>query len=174
MPITRSSPAGYRANAEHHHVGSRNFSMTTAMPGRLARADLVGGPCGAQWVCISATGAAMCLMPKPSPFDYSSYKPRRDYHYHTTGRYTSQNDITLVFCAMDSTPIYGRKETPPTCAYFRYLRRAPAQPGSPPGLSLPRLQCELPSTGCYVLKASGFSGAKETPSRSVVTAAVCC
>jgi hypothetical protein len=46
-------------------------------------------------------------------FDYSGAHPSpgKDYHYHTTGRYTSVDDARLIGFLRDGFPIYGRKDT---------------------------------------------------------------
>jgi hypothetical protein len=45
-------------------------------------------------------------------FDYSGAHPGpgKDYHYHTTGRYTSEDDAKLIGFLRDGFPIYGRKD----------------------------------------------------------------
>ncbi len=99
-------------------------------------------------------------------FDYSGAHPGpgQDYHYHTTGRYTTQDDAKLVGFLRDGFPIYGRKDTtgvyPTLDAYGGHTG---ATQDFPSGIyHYHASNVNYLNTGYYVLKAGSYYGTKGT------------
>ncbi len=99
-------------------------------------------------------------------FDYSGAHPGpgQDYHYHTTGRYTSQDDAKLIGFLRDGFPIYGRKDTtgvyPTLDAYGGHT--GPTQ-DFPTGIyHYHACNVNYLNTGYYILKAGSYYGTKGT------------
>ena len=99
-------------------------------------------------------------------FDYSGAHPGpgKDYHYHTTGRYTSQDDAKLIGFLRDGFPIYGRKDTTgvyPTLDIYGG-HTGPTQ-DFPDGIyHYHASNVNYLNTGYYVLKAGNYYGTKGT------------
>lgn len=99
-------------------------------------------------------------------FDYSGAHPGpgQDYHYHTTGRYTSQDDAKLIGFLRDGFPIYGRKDTTgvyPTLDEFGG-HTGPTQ-DFPDGIyHYHASNVNYLNTGYYILKAGSYYGTKGT------------
>lgn len=99
-------------------------------------------------------------------FDYSGAHPApgKDYHYHTTGRYTSQDDAKLIGFLRDGFPIYGRKDTTgiyPTLDIYGG-HTGPTQ-DYPNGIyHYHASNVNYLNTGYYVLKAGKYYGTKGT------------
>ena len=99
-------------------------------------------------------------------FDYSGAHPGpgKDYHYHTTGRYTSQDDAKLIGFLRDGFPIYGRKDTTgvyPTLDMYGG-HTGPTQ-DFPDGIyHYHASNVNYLNTGYYVLKAGSYYGTKGT------------
>ncbi len=99
-------------------------------------------------------------------FDYSGAHPGpgMDYHYHTTGRYTSIDDAKLFGFLRDGFPIYGRKDTtgvyPTLDAYGGHF--GPTQ-DFPNGIyHYHASNVNYLNTGYYILKAGSYYGTKGT------------
>lgn len=99
-------------------------------------------------------------------FDYSGAHPApgKDYHYHTTGRYTSQDDAKLIGFLRDGFPIYGRKDTTgvyPTLDIYGG-HTGPTQ-DFPNGIyHYHASNVNYLNTGYYILKEGSYYGAKGT------------
>jgi len=100
-------------------------------------------------------------------FDYSGAHPApgKDYHYHTTGRYTTEDDAKLVGFLRDGFPIYGRKDadnTYPTNLDI-YGGHTGATTEFPSGIyHYHASNVNYLNTGYYVLKAGSYYGTKGT------------
>ena len=99
-------------------------------------------------------------------FDYSGAHPApgKNYHYHTTGRYTSVDDAKLIGFLRDGFPIYGRKDTtgvyPNLDAYGGHT--GPTQ-DFPDGIyHYHASNVNYLSSGYYILKAGRYYGRKGT------------
>ena len=99
-------------------------------------------------------------------FDYSGAHPGpgKDYHYHTTGRYTSTDDARLIGFLRDGFPIYGRKDTtgeyPVLDSYGGHT--GPTQ-DFPNGIyHYHASNVNYLNTGYYILKAGSYYGTKGT------------
>jgi YHYH protein len=99
-------------------------------------------------------------------FDYSGAHPApgKNYHYHTTGRYTSVDDARLIGFLRDGYPIYGRKDTtgvyPTLDAYGGHI--GPTQ-DFPEGIyHYHASNVNYLNSGYYILKAGSYYGTKGT------------
>jgi len=99
-------------------------------------------------------------------FDYSGAHPApaKNYHYHTTGRYTSEDDAKLIGFLRDGFPIYGRKDTtglyPTLDNYGGHF--GPTQ-DFPNGIyHYHSSNVNYLNTGYYILKAGSYYGTKGT------------
>ncbi len=98
--------------------------------------------------------------------DYSGAHPApgKDYHYHTSGRYVSEDDAKLIGFLRDGFPIYGRKDTtgiyPTLDAYGGHT--GPTQ-DFPTGIyHYHASNVNYLNTGYYILKAGSYYGTKGT------------
>ena len=112
-------PPGYHANV-NTSFSAHNYSMTIpAKPGiATTHEETTLGPIGMALngvpIYNDREGGNIPLDALTiTTFDYSGAHPGpgQDYHYHTTGRYTSQDDAKLIGFLRDGFPIYGRKDT---------------------------------------------------------------
>jgi len=90
--------------------------------------------------------------------------PPKNYHYHTTGKYTSADDAKLIGFLRDGFPIYGRKDTtgvyPTLDAYGGHS--GPTQ-NFPDGIyHYHASNVNYLNTGYYILKAGSYYGTKGT------------
>jgi len=99
-------------------------------------------------------------------FDYSGAHPSpgKDYHYHTTGKYTSVEDAKLIGFLRDGFPIYGRKDTtgvyPTLDDYGGHT--GPTQ-DFPNGIyHYHASNVNYLNSGYYILKAGSYYGTKGT------------
>ena len=99
-------------------------------------------------------------------FDYSGAHPSpgKDYHYHTTGKYTSLDDAKLIGFLRDGFPIYGRKDTTgvyPTLDVYGG-HSGPTQ-DIPNGIyHYHASNVNYLNTGYYILKSGSYYGTKGT------------
>ena len=112
-------PAGYHANV-NTSMSAHNYTMTLAATPVVATSHEATslGPIGMALngvpIYNDQEGGNMALDAQTiTTFDYSGAHPGpgQDYHYHTTGRYTSQDDAKLIGFLRDGFPMYGRKDT---------------------------------------------------------------
>jgi hypothetical protein len=102
-------------------------------------------------------------------FDYSGAHPApgKNYHYHTTGRYTSVDDAKLIGFLRDGFPIYGRKDT--TGAYptlDTYGGHTGPTQDFPSGIyHYHASNINYLNSGYYILKAGSYYGTKGTFTR---------
>lgn len=99
-------------------------------------------------------------------FDYSGAHPapQKNYHYHTTGKYTSVDDAKLIGFLRDGFPIYGRKDTtgvyPTLDAYGGHF--GPTQ-DFPNGIyHYHASNVNYLNSGYYILKSGSYYGNKGT------------
>ena len=90
--------------------------------------------------------------------------PQKNYHYHTTGKYTSVDDAKLIGFLRDGFPIYGRKDTtgvyPTLDAYGGHF--GPTQ-DFPNGIyHYHASNVNYLNSGYYILKAGSYYGNKGT------------
>ncbi len=90
--------------------------------------------------------------------------PSREYHYHTTGKYTSVDDAKLIGFLRDGYPIYGRKDTtgvyPTLDGYGGHF--GPTQ-DFPNGIyHYHASNVNYLNSGFYILKAGSYYGNKGT------------
>ncbi|WP_339921418.1 YHYH protein [uncultured Flavobacterium sp.] len=99
-------------------------------------------------------------------FDYSGAHPGpgKDYHYHTTGRYTTTDDANLVGFLRDGFPIYGRKDKDGTYPTLdTYGGHTGITADFPEGIyHYHASNVNYLNTGYYVLKAGSYYGTKGT------------
>ena len=99
-------------------------------------------------------------------FDYSGAHPApsKNYHYHTTGRYTSMDDAKLIGFLRDGFPIYGRKDTtgiyPTLDSYGGHF--GPTQDFTSGIYHYHASNVNYLNTGYYILKAGSYYGTKGT------------
>ncbi len=99
-------------------------------------------------------------------FDYSGAHPApsKNYHYHTTGRYTSVDDAKLIGFLRDGFPIYGRKDTtgvyPTLDAYGGHT--GPTQDFPNEIYHYHASNVNYLNSGYYILKAGSYYGTKGT------------
>lgn len=99
-------------------------------------------------------------------FDYSGAHPapRKNYHYHTTGRYTSVDDANLIGFLRDGFPIYGRKDTtgvyPSLDSYGGHF--GPTQDFQNGIYHYHASNVNYLNTGYFILKAGSYYGTKGT------------
>ena len=99
-------------------------------------------------------------------FDYSGAHPApaKNYHYHTTGRYTSVDDAKLIGFLRDGFPIYGRKDTtgvyPTLDMYGGHF--GPTQDFTSGIYHYHASNVNYLNTGYYILKAGSYYGTKGT------------
>jgi hypothetical protein len=90
--------------------------------------------------------------------------PQKNYHYHTTGKYTSADDAKLIGFLRDGFPIYGRKDTtggyPTLDSYGGHF--GPTQ-DFPNGIyHYHASNVNYLNTGYYILKSGSYYGNKGT------------
>jgi len=165
-------PAGYHANV-NTTISAHNYTMTiSAKPGVASSHEATS--LGAIGMAINGVpiyndregGNAPLDALTITTFDYSGAHPGpgMDYHYHTTGRYTTQDDAKLVGFLRDGFPIYGRKDTtgvyPTLDVYGGHT--GPTQ-DFPNGIyHYHASNVNYLSTGYYILKAGSYYGTKGT------------
>ena len=165
-------PTGYHANV-NTSMTSHNYSMTIPVTPDLASTH--------EATSLGAIGMAINGVPiyndreggnvaldalTITTFDYSGAHPGpgQDYHYHTTGRYTTQDDAKLIGFLRDGFPIYGRKDTtgvyPTLDTYGGHT--GPTQ-DFPTGIyHYHASNVNYLNTGYYILKAGSYYGTKGT------------
>lgn len=165
-------PSGYHANV-NTSISAHTYSMT--IPGKPVIAssheETTLGPIGMALngvpIYNDREGGNVPLDALTiTTFDYSGAHPGpgQDYHYHTTGRYTTQDDAKLVGFLRDGFPIYGRKDTtgvyPTLDAYGGHA--GPTQ-DFPNGIyHYHASNVNYLNTGYYILKAGSYYGTKGT------------
>ena len=165
-------PTGYHANV-NTNMSARNYTMTlAASPGAAASHEATSlGPIGMALngvpIYNDQEGGNRALDAETiTTFDYSGAHPGpgQDYHYHTTGRYTSQNDAKLIGFLRDGFPIYGRKDT--TGVYptlDTYGGHTGATQDFPAGIyHYHAANTNYLNSGYYVLKSGSYYGSKGT------------
>jgi hypothetical protein len=91
--------------------------------------------------------------------------PMKDYHYHTTGKYTSTDDAKLFGFLRDGFPIYGRKDKDGTYPsnLDTYGGHTSATTEFPEGIyHYHASNINYLNSGFYVLKAGSYYGTKGT------------
>ncbi len=165
-------PEGYHANV-NTRMNAHNYTMTLPKnPVRARTKETTSlGPIGMALngvpIYNDREGGNLPLDALTiTTFDYSGAHPGpgRDYHYHTTGRYTSQDDAKLIGFLRDGFPIYGRKDTtgvyPTLDTYGGHT--GPTQ-DFPEGIyHYHASNVNYLNTGYYVLKAGSYYGNKGT------------
>ncbi len=165
-------PPGYHANV-NTGFSAHSYSMTIpAKPGTaVTHEETTLGPIGMALngvpIYNDREGGNVALDALTiTTFDYSGAHPGpgQDYHYHTTGRYTSQDDAKLIGFLRDGFPIYGRKDT--TGAYptlDEYGGHTGPTQDFPNGIyHYHASNVNYLNTGYYVLKAGSYYGTKGT------------
>lgn len=165
-------PAGFHANV-NTSMSAHNYSMTIpSMPAKATSHEATTlGPIG-----MAINGVPIYNdreggnIPLDSltltTFDYSGAHPGpgKDYHYHTTGRYTSMDDAKLIGFLRDGFPIYGRKDT--TGAYptlDEYGGHTGPTQDFPNGIyHYHAANVNYLNSGYFVLKAGSYYGTKGT------------
>ncbi len=165
-------PSGYHANV-NTSMTSHNYSMTIPVTPSAASTH--------EATSLGAIGMAINGVPiyndreggnvaldalTITTFDYSGAHPGpgKDYHYHTTGKYTSTDDAKLIGFLRDGFPMYGRKDTtgvyPTLDTYGGHT--GPTQ-DFPEGIyHYHASNVNYLNTGYYVLKAGSYYGTKGT------------
>ena len=165
-------PAGYHANV-NTSMTAHNYSMTipTKPAAASTKEETTLGPIGMAIngvpIYNDREGGNVPLDALTiTTFDYSGAHPGpgQDYHYHTTGRYTSQDDAKLIGFLRDGFPIYGRKDTsgvyPTLDAYGGHTG---VTQDFPTGIyHYHASNVNYLNTGYYVLKAGSYYGTKGT------------
>ena len=100
-------------------------------------------------------------------FDYPGAHPGpgMDYHYHTTGRYTTTDDANLVGFLRDGFPIYGRKDKDGSYPsnLDPYGGHTASTTDFPDGIyHYHASNVNYLNTGYYILKAGAYYGTKGT------------
>ncbi len=100
-------------------------------------------------------------------FDYSGAHPGpgKDYHYHTTGTYTTVDDNNLVGFLRDGFPIYGRRDKDDTypANLDAYGGHTGITQDFPDGIyHYHASNVNYLNTGYYILKAGSYYGTKGT------------
>jgi hypothetical protein len=163
-------PPGHAANVNNTMI-AQNYAMTiSAKPGAAASNEAtslgsIGMSLNGVPIFNDREGGnipldAMTVL----TFDYSGAHPApgKDYHYHTTGRYTSQDDAKLIGFLRDGFPIYGRKDTTgvyPTLDAFGG-HTGPTQDFTGGIYHYHASNVNYLNTGYYVLKAGSYYGTK--------------
>ena len=165
-------PTGHHANV-NTSFSAHNYSMTIPVKPGSASSN--------EETTLGAIGMALNGVPiyndreggnvpldalTLTTFDYSGAHPGpgQDYHYHTTGRYVSQDDALLIGFLRDGFPIYGRKDTsgvyPTLDTYGGHT--GPTQ-DFPNGIyHYHASNVNYLNSGYYVLKAGSYYGTKGT------------
>lgn len=166
-------PTGYHANV-NTSMSAQNYTMTIAAKPSVSSTH--------EETTLGAIGLALNGVPiyndreggnvaldalTITTFDYSGAHPgpRMDYHYHTTGRYTTTDDANLVGFLRDGFPIYGRKDNDGT--YPSNLDTYGGHTGVTADFSegiyhYHASNVNYLNTGYYILKAGSYYGAKGT------------
>lgn len=102
-----------------------------------------------------------------SSFDGAGAHPAQagDYHYHMTGKYTSQDDANLIGFLRDGFPIYGRKDKDGTYPSNLDVHNGHfgATTEFPDGIYHYHARNEnYLNTGYYILKSGSYYGTKGT------------
>lgn len=90
---------------------------------------------------------------------------RGDYHYHVTGKYTTEDDDNLVGFLRDGFPLYGRKDMDGTYPsdLDEYNGHFGATADFPSGIYHYHVQnINYLNTGYYILKSGSYYGTKGT------------
>ena len=165
-------PTGYHANV-NTSMSAHTYSMTIPMePVKATTNEATSlGPIGMAIngvpIYNDREGGNVALDALTiTTFDYSGAHPGpgKDYHYHTTGRYTTQDDAKLIGFLRDGFPIYGRKDTtgvyPALDTYGGHT--GPTQ-DFPTGIyHYHASNVNYLNTGYYILKAGSYYGTKGT------------
>jgi hypothetical protein len=166
-------PTGYHANV-NTSITSHNYTMTISSSPAVANSH--------EETTLGAIGMALNGVPiyndreggnvaldalTITTFDYSGAHPGpgKDYHYHTTGRYTSTDDAKLVGFLRDGFPIYGRRDMDSTYPtnLDTYGGHTGATTEFPTGIyHYHASNVNYLNTGYYVLKAGSYYGTKGT------------
>lgn len=166
-------PEGYHANS-NTTISAQNYSMT--IPANPIASSIH------EETTLGAIGLALNGVPiyndreggnvaldalTITTFDYSGAHPGpgMDYHYHTTGRYTTTDDDNLVGFLRDGFPIYGRKDRDGT--YPSDLDKYGGHIGVTTDFNeaiyhYHASNINYLNTGYYVLKAGSYYGTKGT------------
>lgn len=166
-------PTGYHANV-NTSMSAQNYTMTIAAKPSVSSTH--------EETTLGAIGLALNGVPiyndreggnvaldalTITTFDYSGAHPGpgMDYHYHTTGRYTSTDDANLIGFLRDGFPIYGRKDNDGT--YPSNLDTYGGHTGVTADFSeeiyhYHASNVNYLNTGYYVLKAGSYYGTKGT------------
>jgi len=165
-------PSGHQANANTEMI-AQNYSMTIPSnpdeaPSKEATSlGEIGMALNGVALFNDREGGnipldAMTL----TTFDASGAHPAppKNYHYHTTGKYTSVDDAKLIGFLRDGFPIYGRKDTtgvyPTLDAYGGHF--GPTQ-DFPNGIyHYHASNVNYLNSGYYILKAGSYYGNKGT------------
>lgn len=166
-------PTGYKANV-NTSMSAQNYTMTITSKPVVASTH--------EETTLGAIGIALNGVPiyndreggnvaldalTITTFDYSGAHPgpSKDYHYHTTGRYTTTDDANLVGFLRDGFPIYGRKDKDGTYPsnLDTYGGHTSSTADFPDGIyHYHASNVNYLNTGYYILKAGAYYGAKGT------------
>jgi hypothetical protein len=166
-------PTGYHANV-NTSMSAQNYTMTIQAKPVVASTH--------EETTLGAIGLALNGVPiyndreggnvaldalTITTFDFSGAHPGpgKDYHYHTTGRYTTTDDAKLVGFLRDGFPIYGRKDN--DGSYPSNLDAYGGHTGVTADFSEALYHYHASNvnylnTGYYVLKAGAYYGSKGT------------
>lgn len=99
-------------------------------------------------------------------FDHAGAHPApgKNYHYHTTGKYTSVDDAKLIGFLRDGFPIYGRKDTTGVYPVLdEYGGHTGPTQDFPEGIyHYHASNVNYLNSGYYILKAGSYYGTKGT------------
>ena len=166
-------PTGYHANV-NTSMSAQHYTMTIAAKPSTSSTheETTLGPIGMALngvpIYNDREGGNVALDELTiTTFDYSWAHPGpgMDYHYHTTGRYTTTDDANLVGFLRDGFPIYGRKDNDGT--YPSNLDTYGGHTGVAADFSeniyhYHASNVNYLNTGYYILKAGSYYGAKGT------------
>ncbi len=165
-------PSGHQANANTEMI-AQNYSMTIPTnPNEASSKEAtsmgeIGMAINGVAIFNDREGGNIPLEAMTvTTFDNSGAHPAppKNYHYHTTGKYTSVDDAKLIGFLRDGFPIYGRKDTtgvyPTLDAYGGHT--GPTQ-DFPNGIyHYHASNVNYLNTGYYILKAGSYYGTKGT------------
>ncbi|MEQ9100083.1 MAG: YHYH protein [Imperialibacter sp.] len=166
-------PEGYHANV-NTSMSAHNYRMTIAtMPAASGNhEETTLGPIGMAVngvpIYNDREGGNVALDALTiTTFDYSGAHPGpgKDYHYHTTGRYTTVDDDHLVGFLRDGFPIYGRRDQDETypADLDTYGGHFGTTSDFPNGIyHYHASNVNYLNTGYYILKAGAYYGTKGT------------
>ena len=166
-------PEGYHANV-NTSMSAHNYSMTIPANPSVSSSheETTLGPIGMALngvpIYNDREGGNVPLDALTiTTFDYSGAHPGpgKDYHYHTTGKYTTVDDDNLVGFLRDGFPIYGRRDKDDIYPddLDTYGGHTKATEEFPDGIyHYHASNVNYLNTGYYILKAGSYYGTKGT------------